>query len=121
MGVYKWENGHLSSVAGIGTKVPPKGTSTFVSFGLNGPSINAKTIAFRAYTNTGNTGIYAEQYGRLVKVLDDQSLINGQKSVDIGYSPNELSSDGTIAFFDALANGDFGIFAMKVIESQSLF
>jgi hypothetical protein len=114
-GVYKWVSGSLVTVANTATQVPGE-QSTFASFNNSAPSSAGGTIVFSATTSEGITGIYASVGGVLVKVLDERDTIGGFTSIGagLGLVNHQLSEAGTVAFYDLLSNGVYGIYTLPV-------
>lgn len=114
-GVYRWASGSLTTVANVNTQVPGQ-QATFGGFNNSAPSSAGSTIAFNATSSEGITGNYASANGVLVKVLDERDTIDGQTSIGagLGLDTHQLAADGTLAFYDLLANGVYGIYTAPV-------
>ncbi len=111
-GVYRWDNGSLSTVANLDTSVPG-GQGTFAGFNNAAPSSDGNDIAFLGIKSDGTSGIFASRSGKLVKVIDQNDSIEGQAIIYLGLDTHQLSQ-GVVAFYAVLANKVFGIYTIPL-------
>ena len=131
-GIYTDLGGTLRVVADESTTVPGR-FETFVGFDLNDTSIEGSTIIFEgdfdisiasiiglgdveASGFSGETGLFLELNGNLVKLIDTNDTLDGKSITDLNIHIDGAISGDKVAFSASFSDGTEGIYVAVIPE-----
>ena len=116
MGVYAQRNGLLAMVADLNTAIPA-GIGNFMDFGP--VSVSATDVAFLGTGSSGQEGIYDLTGGRLVKVVDLNTVIDGKTITGLMFANTGLDGD-PLSYTATFSDGSQGIYTVNVAAEPAL-
>jgi len=115
-GIYVSWSGSLTPVADTQTAIPG-GSGNFTGFAPVGwppdPQISGENIAFHGEGMGGQSGVYAQITGTLVKIADTGTAIPGGTGNFVAYPPDPTISGASVAFGGSGSGGQQGLYLSK--------